>query len=398
MYAHHPERRVRARSSVTSVRRFSGPVADQLFVLIRPEDGGSDPARQAEATYDALREALASEGADPGAVVSETVFLRHVGGADVVRSARSHVFGDAIVRPATTVIGQAPLDAPVDLSVAAMAMLPRAPGSSAHDIRRNAAGTCGAPGAHARVVRVGGQTSLWTGNVYGSGTTAVDEASEMFRAADALLADAGMRFTDVLRTWIHVRDIDRDYGALNEARRAFFRDRGISRRPASTGVQGIPAPAAHAFSMSLFAIRSDRPLGVEPMSTPSLNEAWSYGADFSRGLRVADANQVTLHVSGTASVDEVGRTAHVDDFAPQAERMLHNVATLLERQGAGFGDLVSGVAYLKHARDAAALGEIRRAHGFDGFPCAVVEAPLCRPDLLCEVEAVAVLPLATAGA
>lgn len=398
MYAHHPERRVRARASVTSVRRFGGPVADQLFVLTRPEVGESDPVSQAEATYDALREALASEGADPGALVSEAVFLRNVHDADVVRSARSRVLGDAVLQPATTVIGQAPLDDAVDLSVAAVVVLPRAPGSSAYDIRRDAACACGAPGAHARVVRVGGQTSLWTGNLYGSGATAVDEAYDMFRVADALLADAGMRFTDVLRTWIHVRDIDRDYGALNEARRAFFRDSGISRRPASTGVQGIPVPAAHAFAMNLFAMRSDRPLGVESMSTPSLNEAWSYGADFSRGLRVVDANQVTLHVSGTASVDEAGRTAHVGDFAAQAERMLHNVATLLERQGAGFGNLVSGVAYLKHARDAAALGEIRRARGFDGFPCAIVEAPLCRPDLLCEVEAVAILSLPTTGA
>jgi hypothetical protein len=41
---------------------------------------------------------------------------------------------------------------------------------------------------------------------------------------------------------------------------------------------------------------------------------------------------------------------------------------------------------------------ICRAQGFDGFPFAVVEAPLCRPELLCEVEAVAALPLGTSGA
>ena len=126
-----------------------------------------------------------------------------------------------------------------------------------------------------------------------------------------------MGFGDVMRTWIHVRDIDRDYDALNQARRTFFRDRGIARRPASTGVQGIPAPDAHDFSLSLYAVRSDRPLDVAVMSTPSLNEAWSYGADFSRGLRVADANQVTLYVSGTASVDDAGRTVNVGDFAAQ---------------------------------------------------------------------------------
>ena len=129
------------------------------------------------------------------------------------------------------------------------------------------------------------------------------------------------------------------------------------------------------------------------MSTPSLNEAWSYGADFSRGLRVVDANKVALHVSGTASVDEAGRTVHVGDFEAQADRMLHNIASLLDRQGATFEDLVSGVTYLKHPGDAPALRAMLRARGFDGFPCALVEAPLCRPELLCEAEVLAVLPL-----
>jgi enamine deaminase RidA (YjgF/YER057c/UK114 family) len=386
---------------VTSVRRFSGTVADQLFVLTRPGDGGSDPTRQAEATYDALREALASEGVNPDAVVSETVFLRRVRDTEAIRLARSHVFGDDAIRPATTVIGQPPLDGDAAaLSIAAIVVTPRPLGSSSDEIRRDGACTCGgcAPGVQARVVRLDGQTSLWTGNVYGTGATPFEEAYDMFRVAESLLADAGMRFADVMRTWIHVRDIDRDYDALNQARRAFFRDRGIVRRPASTGVQGILAPDAHRFSLSVHAVRSDGPLDVAVMSTPSLNEAWSYGADFSRGLRVTDANHVTLHVSGTASVDEAGRTVHVGDFAGQVDRMLHNIASLLEPHGADFADLASGVVYLKHGRDAAVLRALCRARGFDGFPLAIVEAPLCRPELLCEAEAVAVLSLSSATA
>ena len=402
MQTHQPGRRVQSRDPVTAVRRFGGPVADELFVLCRPGDGGADATRQAETVYEALREVLASEGVGRDAVVGETVFVRHVRDhVDVARSARSRVLGDAGLQPATTIIGQPPLDDAADLAVAAIAVVPRSPGSSPmHEVRRAVACTCAgcAPGAHARVVRLGDQTSLWTGNVYGSGPTAVEEAYDMFRVAEGLLAAAGMAFGDVMRTWIHVRDIDRDYDALNEARRTFFRDRGIARRPASTGVQGIPAPDAHAFSLNLYGLTSNRPLDAALMSTPSLNEAWSYGADFSRGLRVADTNKVALYVSGTASVDEAGRTVHVGDFAAQAERMLHNIASLLDRQGAGFGNLVSGVAYLKHPSDAAALRAICRARGFDGFPCMVVEAPLCRPDLLCEAEAVAILPLAATRA
>ncbi len=220
----------------------------------------------------------------------------------------------------------------------------------------------------------------------------------MFGAAERLLDQCGMGFHDVVRTWIHLRDIDRDYDALNTARREFFRHHGVEPRPASTGVQGGPFPSAHDFSIRLDAVKSSRPLDLTPISTPMLNEAWSYGADFSRGLRVVEANKVALYVSGTASIDEAGRTAHVGDFAAQVDRMLDNIASLLARQGASFERLVSGVAYVRNPSDAPVLRSICRQRGFDGFPCALVEAPLCRPELLCEAEALALLPLPTAGA
>jgi enamine deaminase RidA (YjgF/YER057c/UK114 family) len=72
--------------------------------------------------------------------------------------------------------------------------------------------------------------------------------------------------------------------------------------------------------------------------------------------------------------------------------MFVNIAALLARQGAGFGDVVSAITYLKHAADAGRLRERLRAAGFAGFPHALVVAPICRPDLLCETEALAVLP------
>ena len=133
------------------------------------------------------------------------------------------------------------------------------------------------------------------------------------------------------------------------------------------------------------------------MSAPTLNEAMEYGADFVRGMRVVDANKVALHVSGTASIDEQGGTAHVGDFEAQADRMLLNIAALLEGQGAGFGDVVSAITYLKHPDNAGRLRERLRAAGFEGFPHALVAAPICRPELECETEVLAVLPKAVAG-
>jgi enamine deaminase RidA (YjgF/YER057c/UK114 family) len=249
----------------------------------------------------------------------------------------------------------------------------------------------------ARLARLGEQTTLESSNLYGTGADAYEQVWNMFCAAERLLQQCGMDFRAVSRTWIHLRDIDRDYDALNRARREFFRQRGIELRPASTAVQGAPFTGAHDFSLRVRAVQSSPPITITRMSTPSLNEAWSYGADFSRGLRLAEANKVALHISGTASLDETGRTVHVGDFAAQAERMLDNIELLLARQGASYKDLVSGVAYLKRPDDAAALRAKFMQRGFADFPCPIVDAPLCRPELLCEVEAVALLPFNHAG-
>src|SRR5262249_28087783 len=155
---------------------------------------------------------------------------------------------------------------------------------------------------------------------------------------------------------------------------------------------GIPLPDSHLCSFRFQGLKSSRPLDVTGMSTPLLNEAWSYGADFARGLRIAEANKTALHVSGTASIDEGGGTAHAGQFAAQVERMLDNIESLLAGEGARFADLVSGVTYLRNPSEASALRAAFRRRGFEGFPCAIVEAPLCRPDLLCETEALAMLP------
>ena len=128
------------------------------------------------------------------------------------------------------------------------------------------------------------------------------------------------------------------------------------------------------------------------MSAPTLNEAMLYGSDFVRGMRMVETNKIALHVSGTASIDEAGRTAHPGDFEAQVDRMLVNVAALLEGQGATFGDVISAVTYLKRPTDAGRLrGKLHEA-GFEGFPNVMVAASICRPELLCEVEVLAVRP------
>jgi enamine deaminase RidA (YjgF/YER057c/UK114 family) len=77
--------------------------------------------------------------------------------------------------------------------------------------------------------------------------------------------------------------------------------------------------------------------------------------------------------------------------------MLVNITALLERQGASFADVVSAIAYLKRPADAEHLRQLFSEAGLVKFPVAFVEAPICRPELLCETEVLAVLPNATPG-
>jgi enamine deaminase RidA (YjgF/YER057c/UK114 family) len=389
---------------LTVLRRFAGSQTDELAILCRPENRSAAAQLQAEAAYRSLAALLADNGTSFRDLASETLHLRDIRrDLPAVLDARARILREAGQESGTVplaFIQQPPLDQSEALELSASAMIPHSRDAwSLRDVTAAPSCTCeGCRQSAARLVRIAEQTSLQTTNIYGVGADPFAQAADMFHNAERLLDRCGMGFRDVVRTWIYLRDIDRDYDALNRARREFFLRHGIEPRPASTGIGGVPFPAEHDFSIRMHAVQSPRPLARAPMSTPTLNEAWSYGADFSRGLRVTESNKIALYISGTASIDEAGRTIHVGDFPAQAERMLHNIATLLDRQGATFADLVSGVTYVKHRSDAPILRALLRERGLDGLPLVLVEASLCRPDLLCETEAVAMLSLGTAEA
>ena len=66
-----------------------------------------------------------------------------------------------------------------------------------------------------------------------------------------------------------------------------------------------------------------------------LNEAYSYAkpSSFSRGMRVDLGGLAVLFISGTASIDEQGRSIHVGDFRAQVCRTFSNITALLGAEG-----------------------------------------------------------------
>jgi 2-iminobutanoate/2-iminopropanoate deaminase len=128
-----------------------------------------------------------------------------------------------------------------------------------------------------------------------------------------------------------------------------------------------------------------------------LNEAFDYArpSSFSRGMRLDLGNVVILLISGTASIDDRGQTVHVGDFRAQMRRTLKNITALLAAEGATWHDIVRTTCYLRDIdRDYAVFNEERtafyKAQGLDPLPASTgIQAKLCRPELLVEIEAIA---------
>ncbi len=126
-----------------------------------------------------------------------------------------------------------------------------------------------------------------------------------------------------------------------------------------------------------------------------LNEAYDYGSAFSRGMRIDLKGLTILLISGTASIDEQGNTVHVGDLRAQLRRTFDNITALLASEGATWHDIVRTTCYLRDIeRDYKAFNEERAAfykeQGLDPLPASTgIQAILCRPDLLVEIEAIA---------
>jgi enamine deaminase RidA (YjgF/YER057c/UK114 family) len=142
-----------------------------------------------------------------------------------------------------------------------------------------------------------------------------------------------------------------------------------------------------------------KPVSKKAISAPkALNEAYCYDrpSSFSRGLRLDIKGVTILIISGTASIDANGVSIHVGDFRAQTKRAYQNITDLLASEGATWKDVVRTSCFLRDIeRDYAAFNEVRteffHEHGLDILPASIgIQAILCRPELLIEMEAMAI--------
>ena len=110
---------------------------------------------------------------------------------------------------------------------------------------------------------------------------------------------------------------------------------------------------------------------------------------FSRAVRVGD----TVYVSGTVAWGDDGKLVGAGDMYAQAKQAIRNIEKALEQAGASLTHVVRTRIYVT---DISRLEEAARAHG-EAFgevrpASSMVEvSALAEPDMLVEIEAVAVL-------
>jgi enamine deaminase RidA (YjgF/YER057c/UK114 family) len=226
------------------------------------------------------------------------------------------------------------------------------------------------------------------------------QVRRMLDHADRILREQGGSYRDVVRTWFYLSAILEWYPEFNKVRNEQYGKFGIMPGPgdgdlllpASTGIRGDTNSGAAA-TMDLFAVigaPATRPK-VKQLTNRGQLDAFHYGAAFSRGALLKRADSSLFHLSGTAAIDERGKSLFPGDIRSQITCTLDKVERLLAQIGASLGQVSAATVFVKLPEYAAIFQEIAVERGIDGFPAVCVVADVCRDELLFEIDAEALI-------
>jgi len=228
------------------------------------------------------------------------------------------------------------------------------------------------------------------------------QAGRAIARAERLLRQNGLAYRDVIRTWFYLADILEWYDAFNRERSARYADYGlltaagdVGRLPASTGIGGQPDGGA-AVALDLLAAAGPESARVHTyhLTNPSQQEAIQYGSAFARGVLVREPDAAVIQISGTAAIDEAGRSVRPGDVRAQIQCTFDKIDRLLAQAGAGLADICAATVFVKRPEFAAEFQTLAAARGLADFPGVCAVGDICRPDLLFEIDAEAAVDLA----
>ncbi len=253
------------------------------------------------------------------------------------------------------------------------------------------------------LVKRNGTSQLWFTNQIESETTE-EYARSSYRQTDYLFGTLmdhlkTHRATlkdNTIRTWMYVRDVDRNYKGMVDRRRELFTEQGLTPQThfiSSTGIEGCTASPHALVTMDALSLLGVQSRQIRFLHAPqNLCNTIRYNVTFERGTMVSYRDRGHLYISGTASIDRDGQVVHEGDVIRQADRTIENIRALLADGGARLGDMMYWIVYVRDFSDAET---VRRYFDSlpDTIPYLLLHAPVCRPQWLIEIEGQAILPL-----
>ena len=234
----------------------------------------------------------------------------------------------------------------------------------------------------------------------GSVNTPPVQTWHMLERAEHILLQQGASYHDVIRTWFYLDDILSWYDKFNKVRNAKYRSFGFMPGPgkehlllpASTGIRGSNLQGSYG-TFDLFAAigpQKFRP-AVRQLSNAGQKDAFCYGSSFSRGALVCEDDVSLFQLSGTAAIDEEGKSLYPEDIRSQIDCTFDKTDALLEQAGGRLMDICAATVFVKRSEYVSIFHEMATARGLDPFPAVCVVTDICRKELLFEIDAEAAI-------
>jgi enamine deaminase RidA (YjgF/YER057c/UK114 family) len=234
----------------------------------------------------------------------------------------------------------------------------------------------------------------------GSVNTPPVQTWHMLERAEHIMQQQGASYHDVIRTWFYLDDILSWYDEFNKVRNAKYRSFGIMPGPgkehlllpASTGVLGGNCLGS-AGTLDLFAAIGPpkfRPK-VKQLSNAAQKDAFCYGSAFSRGALVCEDEVFLFQLSGTAAIDEKGKSLYPGDIRSQIDCTFDKVEELLGNAGGRLSDICAATVFVKRPEAVPVFRKMAAERVLDPFPAVCVVTDICREELLFEIDAEAAI-------
>ena len=208
---------------------------------------------------------------------------------------------------------------------------------------------------------------------------------------------------NLVRTWIYVTNIDVNYQGVVEARNDIFDKEGLTADThyiASTGIGGATPVRHAAVAIDFLTVPNIKEEDKKYLQAlEHLNPTHEYGVAFERGTRLTLPTH-PLHpegsqhfkqqffISGTASIDKNGDVVYEGDIVRQTGRLLENIGALLKDGDATMNAIQYFIIYLRDISDYHTVDRLMQQF-YPQIPRIIVEAKVCRPGWLIEMECIA---------